>query len=361
MTNTAVLITGANGFFGTHLLWELHQRGVQRLRCLVRGDTEEQARQRLQEALQRHRLALPFESLEVVAADLSKANFGLPPERLAGLSAGIDTVVHAGACVNFTASADQMQRTNVDATNTLLQLAKATGVRRFIQISSLAVVNGIDWPAGLVVAEEPIPLDRHSKVGNYGRTKLAAERSCLDAAGPELEVSVLRLPYLLASESQGGINPHGYLDVVLRAVLLLGSSFDDAFSLHPLPVDRCAAWVAEVMATPAAPSIAHVLHPDSMPWGAWLEASDAMGYPIALEPMEAWYSRLRQAASDRRDPRLLEAIAFLKLEPTHKRWMHMNAHCLQFDNHNLCAVVAEASRPQQLAMKYKQAILKALA
>lgn len=361
MTPSAVLVTGANGFFGCHLLWELQQRGIRRLRCLVRGSDTEQISQKLQSALKAHQLPLAFEPIEVVAADLAKADFGLPPEDLAQLTCGIDTIVHAGACVNFTASADQMQRTNVEATKTLLDLAKTTGVRRFIQISSLAVVNGLDWPEGTAVAETPIAVDQPSSAGHYGRSKLAAEQACINAnSSSGLEVCVLRLPYLLASSTKQSINPSGYLDVVLRAVLLLGQSFDDAFNVHPLPVDQCAAWVGAVATAPTAPLIAHVLHRGSMPWQVWLDAAEAMGQPIGREPMAQWYRRLRQSASDSRDPRLLEAIAFLKLEPTHQRWMHMNAHRLEFDNHNLSALVAEASQPQQLSMAYKQAILRGL-
>jgi hypothetical protein len=76
--------------------------------------------------------------------------------------------------------------------------------------------------------------------------------------------------------------------------------------------------------------------------------------------MEPWYAGLRQAAARTRQRSLLEAIAFLKLDATHRRWMGMNAHCLQFENRNLRAFVPESAAPLQLSMAYKQGVMQRL-
>jgi thioester reductase-like protein len=358
--SNGVLVTGANGFFGCHLLQELQQRGVARLRCLIRAEHREGARHRLEMAVNDFRLDLRLDAIDVVAADLSKPGLGLSEEERRDLLVGVGSIVHAGACVNFTASGDQMWRTNVEATQTLLQMAEATGVSRFIYISSLAVVNGLAWSPHEIVREGPLQLTGASGLSPYARSKRGAEQCCFSAASKGLEVSVLRLPYLLASASTLAINRHGYLDVVLASVLQLGSSFDDVFSLHPLPVDHCADWVARVALATSVPPVIHVLHETPMFWRDWLEAARAMGVAIELEPMETWYSRLRQAAVRTRRRGLLEAIAFLKLDPTHRRWMEMNAHRLQFENRNLRDFVPESAAPLQLSMAYKQGVLEQL-
>lgn len=360
MASNCVLLTGANGFLGSHIVGELQQRGATRIKCLVRADNHATASKRLQSAALKYRLDLRFQDLEVVAADLGKPRLGLNELAFQQLMEGVDRVVHAGACVNFTASAELMHRTNIEGTSLLLQLAQAKGVKRFIQISSLAVVNGLEWPDGQSVPEEPIATDQRQAVSAYATSKFGAEELCFRASVKGLELSVLRLPYLLASETRLGINTHGYLDLVLRAVLQLGASFDDDFRFHPLPVDRCARWVADVMEAATIPRVAHVLHPDAMRWQEWLTAAEGMGNTIEREPMEHWYKRLRQAAMESHHPHLLKAIAFLLLEPTHKCWMWMNAHRLYFVNEKLSTIVAEASESLQLSTSYKQAMLSEL-
>ncbi len=91
---------------------------------------------------------------------------------------------------------------------------------------------------------------------------------------------MLRLPYLLASVSSFALNPHVYLDVVLRAALRIGSSFDDVFSLHALPVDLCARWVARMVLAPEVPLVVHVFSYPPVEWRDWIDAASALGEPL---------------------------------------------------------------------------------
>ncbi len=361
MANSGVLVTGANGFFGLHLLQVLQQLGVAPLKALVRAETVDGAWQRLKYAEQQYQLALEREGLEVVPCDLSLQDCGLSEQSREHLLRGIDTLVHAGACVNFTASQEQLLRTNAGGTSQLLEMAKTARIRRFLQVSSLAVCNGLNLSEQHPVPETPLNDQPKAGLSSYGQSKLAAEQSCYRFGAEGLGVSVLRLPYLLASASSFALNPHGYLDLVLRAALRIGASFDDAFSLHALPVDLCASWVARMVMAPEVPLIMHLVSDPPVQWRDWIDAASALGEPLCLEPMEQWYGRLRKAAAASRSPDLLSAIAFLSLETSHKRWMHGNAHRLSFANDNLCSLVPEAARPLKLSMDYRQTVLHQLA
>ena len=361
MADSGVLVTGANGFFGLHLLQELQQLGVSPLKAMVRAETVDGAWKRLKHAEQQYQLALEREGLEVVPCDLSHPGCGLSEQSRDHLLEGINTLVHAGACVNFTASPEQLLRTNAGGTAQLLGLASTAGIRRFLQVSSLAVCNGLNLDDQQPVPEAPLNDQPKTGFRSYGQSKLAAEQSCYRFVKDGFEVSVLRLPYLLASGSSFALNPHGYLDVVLRAALRIGASFDDAFSLHALPVDLCARWVARMVLAPEAPLVMHVVSDPPVQWRDWIDAASALGEPLPLEPMEQWYGRLRNAAAASRSPDLLAAIAFLSLETSHKRWMHGNAHRLSFANDNLCSLVPEAARPLELSMDYRQTVLRQLA
>ena len=149
--------------------------------------------------------------------------------------------------------------------------------------------------------------------------------------------------------------------MVLRAALRIGASFDDAFSLHALPVDLCARWMTRIVLAPEVPLVVQVVTDPPVQWRDWIDAASALGEPLRLEPMERWYGLLRKAAATSRSTDLLAAIAFLSLETSHKRWMHVNAHRLSFANKNLCSLVPEAARSLELSMDYRQAVLRQLA
>lgn len=361
MSSAGVLVTGANGFLGSHLLARLQNSGVHNIRALVRANDSAAARDRLALACRQHQLKLNLEAVEVVPADLAQPGLGLQAGERDHLLEGVDTVLHGGAAVNFYCSADLVQRTNVGGTAQLLELAATSGLRRFVQLSSLAVCNGFIWPDLQPVPEQPISAEPSLPFSPYARSKLAAEQRCLLASGGGVEISVLRIPYLLASRGTLSLNRSGYLDLVLRAALRLGSSFDDSFSLHALPVDLCADWVVRLalVEAPIAEVVQLVVNPP-LRWCDWLAAAAAAGKPLPLESMNLWFRRLRQVAAAEGDLDLLAAYAFLSLEPSHRRWMHLASHRLPFANNNLRAAVSEAALPLELSLEYRIAVLRRL-
>lgn len=362
MSTDGVVVTGANGFLGCHLLAELQSRGFSPLRALVRARDARTAHQKLAHVCEQHRLALRLEEITPIPWDMNQHQLGLDPATRHHLFKGIGTVLHCAAEVNFLSRSDQLQRVNAAGTAQLLGWANEAGVQRWVQMSSLAIFNGSVWPDGIPVPEKPWRGDPNQPVSGYARSKLSAERVCLETIPTSIATCVLRLPYLHASFKTYSANPSGYLDVMLRAVLELGSSFEQDFSYHALPVDQCAEWVVRMtLASHSCESIVHVMAEPTLHWHAWLDAAQANGNPLRLVPMPAWFEGLRQQAAITKSRSLLAAYAFLSLEASHERWMQANAHRLKFDRQNLCAMVPEARRELELPSHYMQAVLKNLA
>ncbi|GHO50184.1 SDR family oxidoreductase [Ktedonospora formicarum] len=114
-----ILVTGATGYIGTHLVKRLAERGEQ-VRCLVR-DT------------QKAKQVLPADKVELVEGATTR------PETLAAALQGIETIVHAAFM-----TADRKEtpnnhynETNVDGTRNLIHAAEGAGVKRMIEISGL--------------------------------------------------------------------------------------------------------------------------------------------------------------------------------------------------------------------------------
>jgi nucleoside-diphosphate-sugar epimerase len=131
----SVLVTGANGFLGAYVCRALRQNGYK-----VHGTVRANAGQ---------------------TADIDRVSIitGLDDRRgLEAAAAGASAVVHLAARVHVMRdnAADplaEFRRVNVDGTKTLLETAAATGVRRFVFVSSVKAVgegNTAPWTDDVV-------------------------------------------------------------------------------------------------------------------------------------------------------------------------------------------------------------------
>lgn len=150
-------VTGATGLLGNNLVRELVGRGVA-VKALARSP-EKAARQFDQ-----------LHGVEVVLGDMvNVAAFG-------GALHGCDAVFHTAAFFrdNYKGGNhwDMLERVNVDGTTQLLEHAYRAGVRRFVQTSSVAVLNG--KPGGLI--DETGERDL-ADADDYYRSKILADRA----------------------------------------------------------------------------------------------------------------------------------------------------------------------------------------
>lgn len=151
----AVLITGANGFIGRHLVSELANRGL-----LVRA------------ASRRPLADLPAGVEWCELPDMSTAGV-TNADRFRGLVSGCDAVIHlAGlAHADHVRPDEDYRAINVDATQMLAGAARDAGVRRFILMSSVRAQSGASADGVIDETSKAAPTDA------YGRSKLAAEQA----------------------------------------------------------------------------------------------------------------------------------------------------------------------------------------
>lgn len=159
-----VLVTGGTGFIGSHLVEALLGRG-ERVRCLVRSP--------------RKLRWLAGLDVDIVTGDCTR------PETLGPAVAGVDRVIHL-AGTTFAPTEAAFFDYNAAGTRNLLEACVASGgVGRFVMVSSQAAAGPGTRTRPARETDEPRPLTA------YGRSKLAAEKHCLDVAG-RLSVGILR-------------------------------------------------------------------------------------------------------------------------------------------------------------------------
>ena len=141
-----ILVTGATGFVGSHLLEKLRARG-EAVRCLVRPATD--------------RRRLPAD-VETATADLTNG------DGLDRALSGVDTVIHVAGVTKVLAPADYFTG-NTRATEILARALVGRPIR-MVYVSSLAAIGpSLD---GRPVNEDAVP----HPVSTYGRSKLEGEK-----------------------------------------------------------------------------------------------------------------------------------------------------------------------------------------
>ncbi|MFF8501553.1 AMP-binding protein [Streptomyces anulatus] len=287
-----VLLTGATGYLGGHLLDALLERGAQ-VTCLVRGERDHDAAGRL-------RRVPP--GLRVVAGDIGREGLGLS-EAGRALARDAQVVVHAAADVRLVAPPEELERTNHDGVRRLLAWidAEAMGGVRFHHISTLAVAGGIDPAApNRRFSEADLRIGQHFRTP-YERSKFLAEEAVRAWAASGRRCHIHRSGHVAAHSRTGAF--HGGIATnrvyqTLRGYLLAGAAprlegATFAFS-H---VDTVAAGIAALaLYADAAPGAHHVetphqvAHDELVGWirrsGHRIELCDAKDFEAALDRAE---------------------------------------------------------------------------
>lgn len=161
-----VLVTGGSGFLGSHVAEQLAKQG-HTVRALVRRSSNRKFLQ-----------TLPgIEFAEGSVEDRRSVD-----EAMKG---GVDAVVHSAGLVKARNEAE-FNECNTQGTVNLLEAAieHAPNLKRFVHVSSLEA-------CGPSLDRRPVPVEQERPVTAYGRSKLAAEKACVQRKD-KLPVVILR-------------------------------------------------------------------------------------------------------------------------------------------------------------------------
>ncbi|CAI0898473.1 Linear gramicidin synthase subunit D [Serratia rubidaea] len=208
----AILLTGASGFVGSHLLADLLATRQADIYCLVRGDSAEQAGQRLDAVLQKHHIALSAEQrsrVYVVPGNLAEPRFALPDEQYQQLCRQVDIIYHSASAVNFIQPYSYMKRDNVQGLNEVIRFAAHLRTKPLMLLSTISVYSWGHLHTGKRVMLESDDIDQNlpavlSDLG-YVRSKWVMEKIADLAALQGLPLMTFRLGYA-TSHSRSGVS-----------------------------------------------------------------------------------------------------------------------------------------------------------
>ncbi|MGW6412514.1 thioester reductase domain-containing protein [Streptomyces vinaceus] len=196
---TRILLTGATGFLGGHMLLDLLRHSDAHVYCLVRAADEEAGLTRLAQTLRGYDLPWSAElrrRVTVLPGDIRRPRLGLCDEVWNSLTHTLDSVVSVAAAVDFLRGYQSLRQSNVLGVLTLAELAATGRPKPLHHISSIAVFNEV----GITSMGEDDPLAHVDRlISGYDQTKWTAEVALRRARDHGLVVSAMR---------PGGIGGH---------------------------------------------------------------------------------------------------------------------------------------------------------
>lgn len=292
-----VLLTGATGFLGAHLLAELLRRTAAEVYCLVRAESPAVGRARLLANLDRAGIELPPQALARVVAlpgDMSRPRLGLPEPVYEDLCERLDAIYHNGVVMNFVLTYDWLMPPHVTSTVEVLRLAVRRRTKPLHLMSTLGVYLSLAYDQQPIRETDPADEPEGLETG-YHTTKWVADKMARNARERGVPVSIYRIAAIVGDTRAGTAKVDSYLSRQITSCVTVGGVPRTAEVLDMLPVDRLAAAIVHQSQSSDRPRDFHFYREDGFTYADLATVLTAAGHPTEVLPYEQWRERLLAA------------------------------------------------------------------
>lgn len=311
---SCILLTGATGFVGAFLLYELLQQTDADVYCLIRAKSTESARNKLQNCLESYLIWEESFSSRIipVVGDLSQPRLGISEQKFHQLADKIDVIYHNGAWVHHASPYYLLRATNVLGTQEVLKLACQTKAKpvHFISATSVFSETAVE---GVKVIREDDNIDS-SKIpsGGYSQSKWVAEKLVTAARDRGLPVCIYRLARISGHSKTGVFNVNDYLYRLIIGCVQLSSIPDVELIQDIIPVDYASKAIVHLSQTKNSWGKAfHLAHREPVSTNLFFEKLRSLGYPIQQIPYEQWHAQLHNIAQNSPEHALYPLVSLL--------------------------------------------------
>ncbi|MEC3543444.1 thioester reductase domain-containing protein [Bacillus thuringiensis] len=296
--NSKILLTGATGFLGIHLLEQLLDTTECKIYCLVRGENKQEANNRLLHMLKFYfkNKFVSYQSLVnqrifIVQGDLAKQNMGLENELYKELHQQISTVIHAAALTKHFGEYSEFERANVQAVKELLAFVGDTKDLHHISTTGVAgqfVLNETET----IFKESDFYVKQNYKDNVYVKSKFLAEYEIFKAILTGTDATIYRVGNLtnryIDGQHQYNFTENAFMSK-LKFILQYGIVTDVLLSseVEFTPVDYCSKIITGFVTSNeihenSKNCVNHIYNHLTLNLNVLVKLLNSMGYPIKV-------------------------------------------------------------------------------
>jgi fengycin family lipopeptide synthetase D len=342
----AVLLTGATGYLGAHVLERLLNVPSTVIYCLVRNNRNEALDAKLKERMVfyfgKDILQKISGRVKCVEGDLSLDNLGFDIQIMNELEEKIDSIIHCGGDVRHYGEREHFQKVNVQSTNYLLRLAEKVNAR-FHYVSTLSVAGHAENDPNEFEFFES-DFDRGQMLDNvYLESKFQAEKMVREAIEKGIRATIYRVGNLVGHSTTGefqyNINENAFYRL-LKGMIVSKAAPNIHTYIDLTPVDYGSLAITELSYREnTVGQTMHICNPIQLNWSPFIQSLQSFGYDISLMNENEYMNKFFSSNLALEDQQALELIlpllesaeekslAISSCEYTGRYLKKMNVHC----------------------------------
>ncbi|KID58857.1 hypothetical protein JF50_03130 [Pseudoalteromonas luteoviolacea] len=241
----SVLLTGATGFLGSHILQQLMDETDATIYCIVRASSLNEAKQRIDKAAKSYQLSPDMSRIVPMLGDMEKPQLGLSDDDWQSLCEHVQHIVHTASYVNHIQPYFAFKK-SVAGTNQLLQMATTKSLKMMHFVSSTTASTQVkNSHFSVNPIEDFIDVtDAELICSGYGQSKWVQEENIRQASECGVPYTIYRFAQISGSSQTGIGNTddifHRILKMMMRTTV---QPSDVPYLLDIIPVDKAAAAI----------------------------------------------------------------------------------------------------------------------
>lgn len=306
-----VLLTGASGYLGAYLLYELFKETESTVYCIVRARDHEEGVEKIRNNLKKYALWEErfYPRIVPIPSDLTQPYFGLSRSDFHNLSEEIQGIYHCAAWVTYIRPYKVLKSTNVLGTQEILKFACTGRVKPVHYISTIGVFEPGQYPNG-IHDDASIDPSVNLRTG-YEQSKWVAEKMVTAARSRGIPVNLYRSGRVTGHSQSGICNQDDLVFLLIAGCIQLRSFPDINVPIDFTPVDYISRGIIAISRDPLSLNQTfNMVNPKRVLTGDIISWLQNMGYSLTRKPFTEWKEELINLSQNNGNHTLAQLVPF---------------------------------------------------